>query len=122
MFEWALGGKYIGKGLEGRFRDSKKKRRKGPKDCLLGEAWIDTGGDNELGKMVEYQAMRQSGFARGNIPSGFSNSYLSGESTFKDAAPEKQDKAKELARELILKFQADKASKKAQRAMGRCPI
>ena len=32
------------------------------------------------------------------------------------------DKAKELARELILKFQADKASKKAQRAMGRCPI
>ena len=122
MFEWQLGGKYIGKGMRDRFGNSKAERRRGPKDCLLGEAWIDTEGDNELGKMVEYQAMKLNGFTRGNIPSGFANSILSGESAFNAATPEMQKKASKLAAELIAKFEADKLAKKAQAVLGHCSI
>ena len=120
MFEWQKGGKYIGKGEEGRFKDSKNQRRKGPDDCLLGEAHISTGGDNDLGKMVEYQTMILSGFTPGigkeRIPSGFVNSFVSGKSTydahFKSSNPnkvKKAEKATELAKELIAKFNKSKA-------------
>ena len=120
MFEWQKGGKYIGKGEEGRFKDSKNQRRKGPDDCLLGETHISTGGDNDLGKMVEYQTMILSGFTPGigkeGIPSGFVNSFVSGKSTydahFKSSNPnkvKKAEKATELAKELIAKFNKSKA-------------
>ena len=88
--------------------------------------WVDflglagTGGDNDLGKMVEYQTMILSGFTPGigkeGIPSGFVNSFVSGKSTydahFKSSNPnkvKKAEKATELAKELIAKFNKSKA-------------
>ncbi len=114
FFEWAKGGKYIGKGLEKRKNDSKKRVKKGADDCLLGEAWVDTGGDNELGKMVEYKTMILSLFSRGEIPGGFANKSLSGETAW-NANQSKQAKATEKANELIEKFEKDKADRAAKK-------
>jgi hypothetical protein len=108
MFEWAKGGKYIGKGELGRMGDSMAERKK-PNDCLKGVAHVSTEGDNDLGKMVEYKAMELSGFkpGAGGVPSGFANSFLSGKSTW-DVNPNKQAEATKKAKELIAKFNASK--------------
>lgn len=117
MFEYAKGGKYIGKGPAARMAGSMATRKK-PNDCLIGAAHVDTGGDNELGKMVEYKAMMLSGFkegaGRGAAPDGFANAHLSGKAAW-DANPGKQAAATLKATELIAKFEASKIPIRAAR-------
>ena len=112
MYEFKKGGKYIGKGLKDRLPGSKKRIRRGKQDCLLGEARVDTGGDNELGKMVEYRAMQLSGFTPTGIPAAFANTYLSGKTAWDDPANvSKRATATKKAKELIKKFEEDKAAR-----------
>jgi RHS repeat-associated protein len=118
MFQWKNGGKYIGKGLYDRFQASRAKRKNdksGKPDCLLGEAWISTNGDNEMGKMVENRAMFLNGFVPGKgkagVPAGFANSFMSGTKAYQNATSARQAEATRLAQELIAKFEADKLAK-----------
>ncbi len=112
FFQWKIGKQYIGKGSEERMKSSMKTRRKGKKDCLLGKAHVDTGGDNELGKMVEYRAMALSGFSPSNIPKAFANSIMSGKSAWDNPAnASKRAAATKKAKELIRKFEEDKAAR-----------
>jgi RHS repeat-associated protein len=118
MFEHSKSGSYIGKGESGRMNQSIIARKKGPKDCLLGKASISTGGDNDLGKMVEYAAMRDAKFTPGmgkaGITAGFSNAFVSGKSTYDIANPAKQAQADKLAKTLKAKFTADKVARKTK--------
>jgi len=120
MYEYKKGGKYIGKGEYSRMLTSQKApaRKKGANDCIIGQASISTGGDNDLGKMVEYAAMRDAGFIAGGTRGhpnafGYSNASMSGKSTY-DANPAKQALADKLAKTLKAKFLADKAARKAK--------
>jgi hypothetical protein len=119
IFEHEQSGSYIGKGEEGRMQQSITERTTGPTDKLLGAAHVSTNGDNDLGKMVEYKTMVDSGFdpsaGREGVPDGFLNKHTSGKSTW-DANPSKQVKATELSNELLKKFGADKIA----RAAGKC--
>jgi RHS repeat-associated protein len=115
MFELKTGEKYIGKGEEERFKASKKGRGGGTDDCnIAAAAHVDTGGDNELGKMVEYKAMILSGFkeglGRGAVPAGFMNAHLSGASAWADN-PTKRASATKKAKELLEKLEADRTAR-----------
>jgi RHS repeat-associated protein len=115
IFELKSGEKYIGKGEEKRFKDSKEERGGGKDDCnIAAAAHVDTDGDNDLGKMVEYKTMMLSGFkegmGRGAAPAGFLNAHLSGSSTWA-ANPKKQEAATKKAEELLEKLKTDKAAR-----------
>ena len=100
---------------------SKRGRKRTKSDCLLGEAHVSTGGDNELGKMVEYRAMCLSGFTPGSIPTGFANSILSGKSAWENPAnASKRATATKKAKELIQKFEDDAAARAAAKCAN-CP-
>ena len=116
MFGFANGDKYIGKGEEDRMKNSigiRSKQVKGKKedDTIIGKAHISTNGNNELGKMVEYQAMIDAGFTRNEIPSDYLNQILSGETAWNDN-PELRDEARELAKELKRLYDADVEARK----------
>ena len=115
IFEMKNGDKYIGKGEEKRFKESKGERGGGADDCnISAEAHIETDDDNELGKMVEYKTMILSGFKEGAgrkaAAPGFLNGHLSGSSAWK-ANPKKQARATELAKELLEKLKLDREAR-----------
>lgn len=115
IFELRSGDRYVGKGDEGRFKASKKGRGGGEGDCnIAAAAHVDTGGDNELGKMVEYKTMILSGFKEGlgrlGVPAGFLNSHLSGATAWAEN-PDKQAAATKKAEELLEKLKADKEAR-----------
>ncbi len=121
MFGFASGDMYIGKGEVGRMNQSISTRstqvsKMGGDNTLIGKAHISTGGNNDLGKMVEYKAMYDAGFepGRGGVPDGYLNRHMSGKSTW-DANPHLQDQATELAKKLRADYDADvKARRKSQ--------
>lgn len=81
----------------------------GRDNTLIGVAHISTGGNNDLGKMVEYKAMHDAGFVPGgkhNVPDGYLNHHMSGKSTW-DANPHLQGKATELADKLRADYETD---------------
>lgn len=113
MFGFASGHKYIGKGEIGRMNKSIGERslrvtKMNMDSTLIGAAHVSTGGNNTLGKMVEYKAMCDAGFAPGSggIPAGYLNSYLSGKSAWV-ANPELQVEATKLAKQLRNDYEAD---------------
>ena len=107
MFGFKSGEMYIGKGEIDRMNESIKERRQQVQDPqLIGAAHVSTHGNNELGKMVEYKAMKNAGFERGNIPSNYLNTYLSGETAW-NANPSLRAEATELADKLKADFDAD---------------
>ena len=72
------------------------------------------GGNNELGKMVEYKAMVNAGFTKGNVPAGYLNSHLSGQTAWDDN-PKLRAEATRLAKKLKQDLDADiKARAKAK--------
>ena len=111
MFGFASGHKYIGKGEIGRMNKSigeRSFRVTKMNSTLIGAAHVSTGGNNTLGKMVEYKAMCDAGFAPGSggIPAEYLNSYLSGKSAWV-ANPELQVEATKLAKQLRNDYEAD---------------
>ena len=79
------------------------------KSPLIGKAHVSTGGNNDLGKMVEYKAMKDADFRPGGksgVPDGYLNNHMSGKSTW-DANPHLQGKATELADKLRADYEAD---------------
>ena len=113
MFGFASGHKYIGKGEIGRMNKSIGERslqvtKMNMDSTLIGAAHVSTGGNNTLGKMVEYKAMCDAGFAPGSggIPAEYLNSYLSGKSAWV-ANPELQVEATKLAKQLRNDYEAD---------------
>ncbi|MDO6855360.1 RHS repeat-associated core domain-containing protein, partial [Cellulophaga lytica] len=87
MFGFESGDMYIGKGESGRMTESIGIRQKQVgNSSLKGSAHVSTGGNNELGKMVEYKTMKNEGFEKGagGVPDGFLNSYLRGETAWND--------------------------------------
>jgi hypothetical protein len=113
LFGFASGDKYIGKGEVGRMNQSISTRtsqvgKLGGDNTLIGQAHISTGGNNDLGKMVEYKAMKDAGFqpGGGGVADGYLNSHMSGKSTW-DANPDLQEKATELAKKLRADYDAD---------------
>lgn len=113
LFGFASGDKYIGKGEIGRMKGSISTRssqvaKMGSNSTLIGKAHVSTSGNNDLGKMVEYKAMRDAGFepGRAGVPDGYLNSHMSGKSTW-DANPHLQDKATEMASKLKADYEAD---------------
>ena len=98
---------YIGKGEIDRMNESiGERRRQVQNPQLIGAAHVSTHGNNELGKMVEYKAMKNAGFERGDIPSNYLNTYLSGETAW-NANPSLRAEATELADKLKADFDAD---------------
>ena len=98
---------YIGKGEIKRMEQSIKDRSKQAQNPrLIGAAHVSTYGNNELGKMVEYKAMKNAGFERGNIPANYLNTYLSGETSW-NANPSLREEATKLADKLKADFDAD---------------
>ena len=75
MFEFVNGKKYIGKGPSERMQSSINQRTAETKSTIKGAAHVDTGGNNELGKMVEHKAMVNAGFTRGNVPADYLNAH-----------------------------------------------
>jgi len=116
MFEFESGQKYIGKGEVARSNRSvvtQGKKRAVTNNKIAGKSTISTGGDNELGKMVEYQAMKKSGFVRGDIPAPYLNSAFSGETAWNDPKNSHlKKKASKLADQLISDFEEDKKKRK----------
>jgi RHS repeat-associated protein len=116
MFGFENGKMYIGKGESGRMDKSIAQRTAQVKQSpLIGAAHISTGGDNELGKIVEHRAMVNAGFTKGNVPANYLNSHLSGQTAW-DSNPNLRDKAKELAEQLEKDFKANVEKRK-----GVCP-
>jgi len=111
MFGFTNGAMYIGKGEEPRMNNSINQRTSQTNSTIIGQAHVSTGGNNELGKMVEYKAMINAGFTRNQIPSNYLNTYLSGEKAWK-GNPNLQDRASVLAKELKNKFDADVQARK----------
>jgi RHS repeat-associated protein len=115
IFELKSGKRYIGKGEEDRFKASKKGRGGGKNDCnIAAAAHVDTGGDNELGKMVEYKTMVLSkfkaGIGRAGVPAGFLNSHISGATAWAEN-PDKRAAATKKAKDLLEKLEADRAAR-----------
>jgi Rhs_assc_core: RHS repeat-associated core domain len=107
MFGFKNGEMYIGKGEIDRMNESiGERRRQVQNPQLIGAAHVSTHGNNELGKMVEYKAMKNAGFERGDIPSNYLNTYLSGETAW-NANPSLRAEATELADKLKADFDAD---------------
>jgi RHS repeat-associated protein len=113
LFGFASGDKYIGKGEIVRMNQSISTRtsqvgKMGGDNTLIGKAHISTGGNNDLGKMVEYKAMKDAGFRPGGagVPDGYLNNHMSGKSTW-DTNPHLQGKATELADKLRADYDAD---------------
>lgn len=107
MFGFESGEMYIGKGEINRMKKSiitRSKQVQNPK--LIGAAHVSTHGNNELGKMVEYKAMRDAGFEHGSIPPNYLNTYLSGETAW-NANPSLRTEATQLANKLKADFNAD---------------
>lgn len=104
MFGFTNGDMYIGKGEEPRMNESIKQRT-GTK-TLKGAAHVPTRGNNELGKMVEFKAMSNAGFTKGNVPDNYLNAHLSGQTAW-DSNVHLQKEATELADELKSKYDAD---------------
>jgi RHS repeat-associated protein len=111
MFGFENGKMYIGKGETGRMGDSIAARTKQVGNSpLIGKAHVSTGGNNELGKMVEYKAMVDAGFTPGKagVPSDYLNSHLSGKSAWNNPKNKHlQGKATELADKLRADYDAD---------------
>ncbi|WP_435274561.1 RHS repeat-associated core domain-containing protein [Psychrobium sp. nBUS_13] len=129
IFEYAKGGMYIGKGESSRMKTSQKaENRKKTDDCLLGEASISTDGDNDLGKMVEYAAMRDAGFknidqhGKKSIPLGYSNRTMSGYTAYNSATSTKKEKANNLAIKLKKLFDKNKDDRNKAARSTRCKI
>ncbi len=104
MYTFESGRSYIGKGEEGRMNGSIKTRSS--QDVVLGgngkvvaATPISTGGDNTLGKMVEYKAMKDAGSEGKEVPAKYLNSFTSGKSDW-DKNPQLQKKASKLAKKL----------------------
>jgi uncharacterized protein RhaS with RHS repeats len=118
MFGFENGDMYIGKGETGRMDGSISTRQKQAGNSpIKGQAHVSTGGDNELGKMVEYKAMKDAGFEPGGkkgVPEGYLNSHMSGKSAWDDPKNKHlQGKATELADKLRADYEADVLSRKA---------
>lgn len=109
LFGFENGKKYIGKGEAPRMQSSINQRQKQVgNNKLIGKAHVSTGGDNELGKMVEYKAMKDAGFKKGDVPADYLNSHLSGETAWNDPKNKHlQAKATELAAKLKADYDAD---------------
>jgi RHS repeat-associated protein len=120
MFGFESGEMYIGKGEIERMQESISTRQKTVANPQIkGQAHVSTGGNNELGKMVEYKTMRNAGFDRGKIPENYLNSFLSGESAWN--APKNkhlQGQANYLADKLRADYEAD--VKARQKIKGDC--
>jgi RHS repeat-associated protein len=119
MFGFENGDMYIGKGETGRMNDSISTRQpQAGNSPIKGQANVSTGGDNELGKMVEYKAMKDAGFEPGGkkgVPEGYLNSHMSGKSAWDDPKNKHlQGKATELADKLRADYEADIQSRKAK--------
>ena len=124
MFEFASGDKYIGKGEEGRMDESIKTRTKevqamypnDPDKCkIVAAASISTGGDNELGKMVENKAMYNAGFMRdengkSQIPPEYLNDNLSGDTAWSNNEDKRED-AEKLAQQLQEDLEKDRINR-----------
>ncbi len=113
LFGFASGDKYIGKGEIGRMNQSISTRtsqvgKMGGDNTLIGKAHVSTGGNNDLGKMVEYKTMKDAGFRPGGagVPADYLNNHMSGKSTW-DANPQLQARATELADKLQADYDAD---------------
>jgi len=112
MFGFENGDKYIGKGEEKRMNQSIDERS--TDSPLIGKAHVSTGGDNELGKMVEHKAMKDAGFTKENVPDDYLNNHLSGQTAW-DNNPDKQAKATELAAKLKADYDADVKRREAEK-------
>nr|WP_233173147.1 DUF6531 domain-containing protein [Flavobacterium sp. ASV13] len=110
LFELENGQKYIGKGEATRMEESILQRTTQTGSKVSVKSSISTGGDNELGKMVEHKLMKDAGFEKGFVPDGYLNSFLSGQTAW-DANPHLQEKATQLADEIKKDFDAKKAIK-----------
>ncbi|PSK89093.1 RHS repeat-associated protein [Taibaiella chishuiensis] len=111
LFGFESGDMYIGKGSADRMQQSISTRTKQVGNSpLLGKAHVDTGGNNELGKMVEYKAMKDAGFepGRAGVPDKYLNSHMSGKSAWEDPKNKHlQTEATELAKKLRGDYEAD---------------
>ncbi len=118
MFGFENGDKYIGKGESKRMNESVKIRSKqvaakGENNTLKGKAHVSTGGNNELGKMVEYKAMRDATFTKGSVPKSYLNSHLSGTSAWNDPKNKHlRARATRLAKKLKTAYDQDVADRK----------
>ena len=109
LFGFENGDKYIGKGEIGRMDQSIKVRKvQTGNSPLIGKAHVSTNGNNELGKMVEYKVMKDAQFTKGagGVPSGYLNSYMSGETAWNDN-PHLHQQATDLADKLKADYEAD---------------
>ena len=111
MFGFGDGSMYIGKGEIGRMNESISIRQ--GNSPLIGKAHVSTGGNNELGKMVEYKAMKNAGFTRDFIPENYQNTYLSGETAWNNPKNKHlQGQASDLADKLRTDYEADVQARK----------
>lgn len=110
LFELENGKKYIGKGEATRMEESILQRTTQTGSKVSVKSSISTGGDNELGKMVEHKLMKNAGFEKGFVPDGYLNSFLSGQTAW-DSNPHLQAKATKLASKVEKDFDAKKAIK-----------
>lgn len=109
MFGFETGDMYIGKGEESRMQKSINTRSgQVGNSPLAGRAHVSTGGNNELGKMVEYRAMSDAGFTpgRAGVPANYLNSHMSGRSAWENN-PHLRAEATRLANELRALYDAD---------------
>jgi hypothetical protein len=115
MFEYINEFMYIGKGEYSRALQSTiQQSGRSFTNELARFASVSTHGDNTLGKMVEYKAMKDAGFDGTNIPEKYTNRYTSGKSAW-DANPGKRDEATKLAKQLDDDFNSDAAVEKAKK-------
>jgi RHS repeat-associated protein len=114
MFGFENGNMYIGKGEVGRMGDSISTRQvQAGNSPLIGKAHVSTGGNNELGKMVEYRAMKNARFERGDIPKNYQNTYLSGETAWNNPNNKHlQGQASDLADKMRADYDADVKTRK----------
>ncbi|OXB03267.1 RHS repeat-associated core domain-containing protein [Flavobacterium pectinovorum] len=109
LFELENGKRYVGKGEAPRMEQSITQRTAQAKSPVSVKSHISTGGDNELGKMVEHKIMKDEGFVKGSVPENYLNSHLSGQTAW-DSNPHLQQKATDLANQLKADFDAKKAA------------
>jgi RHS repeat-associated protein len=115
IYEFVNSLKYIGKGEYARMLGSILEQipRANTSD-LARAASISTGGNNTLGKMVEYKTMINARFDGRDIPQGFTNKYTSGKTAW-DANPQLQSEATKIAEQLKAEFNSDSAVKRAEK-------
>jgi hypothetical protein len=109
MFGFENNKMYIGKGEAKRMGESIDIRQAQVGGSpLKGSAHISTGGNNELGKMVEHKAMVNAGFTKDFVPDNYLNDFLSGTTAWNDPKNKHlQAQATKLADDLRAAYDAD---------------